>query len=647
MATIHNPVRILLVEDNPPDAFLFAEAARRGGLNVEIDQCPDGEQFLQRIRGHKLRHRPDLCVIDLSLPKVNGLELLKVIRTVPPLERVPIMVLTSSRSPQDKQECLDLGANAFVTKPTGFDDFVNVVGSAIRSALVGEFALQRLAAIIESSQDAIISMSMDGVVQSWNSGATEIYGYTAEEMIGRQITVLLQKERIDEEAEIRRRVERGESVRHFETVRIRKDGHEIFVSLTVSPLVNGRGLTVGLSHIARDITSTKAAEEHMRQRQKLESLGILAGGVAHDFNNLLTGILGNASMLLDTGSIATEDQPFLLAILKAAERAAGLTRQLLAYAGKGRFVTAPVNLSELTAETSNLVENLIPPGAILQLDLCDDLPCIAADSGQLQQVIMNLIINAAEAIGDDRSGTVRIATSVRHIDESFLRTGWSRDDLVSGRYVALEVVDTGCGMSESVLSKIFDPFFSTKFAGRGLGLAAVLGIVQSHAGALKVSSIAGTGSTFELLFPAIEARPLARVAEPQSFEAQCSGAILVVDDEELIRDFARSALQASGYRVILATNGAEAVETVRAAPDEIALVLLDLKMPVMGGEEAFRELRTIRPALRVLLSSGFDEIAAIGSLTDDGLAGFLQKPYSVAQLTHKIRIALDSPTPGA
>jgi len=496
-----------------------------------------------------------------------------------------------------------------------------------------------LSALIESSEDAIVSKTLEGIVLTWNSAAERIYGYPADEAIGRAIDFLLPPGRPDEEAEILHRIRKGERVEHYEAVRRRKDGELINVSLTISPIRSG-GRIIGASHIARDITKQKQLEEQLRHTQKLESLGVLAGGVAHDFNNLLTGILGNASLALETVSSNNPVRGMLRDILAASEHASHLTRQLLAYAGKGRFVVEPVNLSSLVREISHLVQTSIPKSVQLRLDLQEDVPAIEADSSQMQQLVMNLVINGAEAIGEGTAGTVLVATNVQDVDEQYLLTTVGNTNIPPGRYVNLEVHDTGVGMDEATIERIFDPFFTTKFMGRGLGLAAVQGIVRSHKGAMRVYSRRGKGSTFKVLLPAIE-QPVARSTREPEQVLTGTGAVLVVDDEQIVRRTAKAMLERYGYTVVLAENGQEAVTLFRMLADQIAVVLLDMTMPVMGGEETFRAVQSIRPDVKVILSSGYNEVEAVRRFTGKGLAGFIQKPYSASALAQKIKTVLD------
>jgi two-component system, cell cycle sensor histidine kinase and response regulator CckA len=387
----------------------------------------------------------------------------------------------------------------------------------------------------------------------------------------------------------------------------------------------------------------KHLEEHVRQSQKMESLGVLAGGVAHDFNNLLVGIMGNASLAIDMLPESSPIVPLLDDVVLASQKAADLTRQMLAYAGKGRFVSEPTDLSSLVQDIAGLVSTSISKKVSLCLNLEPNLPLIEADPTQVQQLIMNLLINGAEAIGD-RQGVVTVTTGLRSIEPGAATLHFGAESLEAGPYVFLEVIDNGCGMDHATKSKIFEPFFTTKFTGRGLGLAAAMGIVRGHKGALKVDSRPGEGSTFEILFPALSSGTLRR--QPSSRETvarrahQGRGHILVVDDEEVVRRAAMNALERYGYTVLLSENGQRAVDIFTGLSDQIALVLLDLTMPVMGGEEAFHRLRAIRPDVEIILTSGYDQSQALAGFAGQEVSAFMQKPYTGDELAEAVRSIL-------
>lgn len=504
--------------------------------------------------------------------------------------------------------------------------------------------MQQLAAIVESSEDAIISKTLDGIILTWNASAERLYGYPAGEAIGQAMTILLPEDRPDEETEILTRIRSGERVEHFETVRRTKNGELVDVSLTISPIRGDEGKVSGASHIARDITERKRIDAQLRHTQKLESLGVLAGGVAHDFNNLLTGILGNASLALETLSTNNPARGLLRDVMSASERASTLTRQLLAYAGKGSFIVEPINLSDLISEISRLIQTSISKNVQMRLELREDLPMVQADASQLQQLIMNLVINGAEAIGTEDNGTVLVTTGIQLVDDQYLQnTIGEATNLKPGAYVTLEVHDTGCGMNEETVRRIFDPFFTTKFTGRGLGLSAAQGIVRGHKGAMKVYSRPGRGTTFKVLLPALNQS--AEVVPPPPLISAAGGElILVVDDEEIIRKTAKSMLERHGYTVVVAEDGQRAVELFQVLSDKVAMVLLDMTMPVLSGEETFAHLKNISPGVKVLLSSGYNESEAIRRFTGKGLAGFIQKPYSSTALAEKVKAVVKEPT---
>ena len=402
---------------------------------------------------------------------------------------------------------------------------------------------------------------------------------------------------------------------------------------------NDAGEAVRMIGIAMDMTERRLLEDHLRSAQKLESIGLLAGGIAHDFNNLLTGILGNASLAQELLPARHETIPLLANVVNASERAADLTQQLLAYSGKGRFVVEPLDLSSLVDEITHLLQATIPKLVNLKLELAPDLPAVEADSSQVQQVIMNLVINAAEAIGN-RPGTVTVRTSLRRVEE---RSG---SGLQPGVYVCLEVADDGCGMDGETQARIFDPFFTTKFTGRGLGLAAVSGIVRSHRGAIQVKSAPGQGSTFEVLFAAMSQPAPAGRQSPQYEDLTGGGLVLVVDDEAAVRLTATAALRRYGYSVESANDGAAGVEAFRRRPAEFAAVLLDLTMPVLGGEQALAQIKQIRPQVPVIASSGYSEEEASQRFPAGQIAAFLQKPYSAAVLARTMKAAIPSARTG-
>ncbi len=396
----------------------------------------------------------------------------------------------------------------------------------------------------------------------------------------------------------------------------------------------------------------KALEHKLLETQKLESLGVLAGGIAHDFNNLLMTILGNAELaLLDLPALAPA-YTSVARIELAARRAAELTGQMLAYAGKGRMVIELFVMNTLVEEITALLDVSIAKTTTLRYMLAPQLPPITGDATQIRQVIMNLVLNAAEAVGAASSSIV-IATGVLHADRSYLARTWLAPELPEGEYVFLEVVDDGPGMSAETLAKIFDPFFTTKFTGRGLGLAAVLGIVRGHSGALKVESALGQGTTFTILLPAAaagqadaQAQQLADVGEAPALPSPPASAdaparlLLVIDDEEGVRLITARILERFGFTVITAADGRMGVDLFREHADSIAAVLVDLTMPRLDGEQAMREIQAIRPDARVVIMSGYDQQSLTERFAELNPAGFLQKPFQPAALRKMLQQVL-------
>lgn len=393
--------------------------------------------------------------------------------------------------------------------------------------------------------------------------------------------------------------------------------------------------------IVRDITERKAAEEQnlmyerrMLQAQKLESLGVLAGGIAHDFNNLLMAILGYADMAqrdtTDSGNVAH----CLREVENASLRAADLCKQMLAYAGKGRFIVEDIDLNEVILDTMPLLRAAISKKAKLALSLQPSRAIIRADATQIRQLLMNLITNASEALGD-QNGNIRVSTSVIAATPGQQEAPDSKDDPQTRDYICLEVFDDGCGMAPETLDRIFEPFFTTKFTGRGLGLAAVQGIVRGHNAQFDVRSTPGYGTTFRIRFPSValpDALPSQADVAYEPDTALSGGTILLVDDEELVRTLGTKMLERLGFSVITACDGVEGLETYERHREEVRAVILDLTMPRMDGEETFRQLQRIRPDVCVILSSGFNEKETVERFLGSGLAAFIQKPYRLAEL---------------
>lgn len=399
-------------------------------------------------------------------------------------------------------------------------------------------------------------------------------------------------------------------------------------------LDEGNGLLFAL-----DVSERSRLEEKLRETAKLESLGILASGIAHDFNNLLTGILANATLALDAAPRGSQLAGVLRTVIQAGERAAALANQILAYSGRGKFRIEQVNLSALVSETLALIETALGRAVQLKLDIAPAVPFVEGDPTQLQQVVMNLAINAAEAV--DNKGEVSVCTGTaeldgtRHADDVALGT-----PAAAGSYVFLEVRDSGPGMDQNTLQRIFDPFFTTKSAGRGLGLAAVLGIVRNHGGVIRVASAAGGGTSFRVYLPVSQKQPAANGIEASNALPR-GGMVLVVDDELYVRETVRRSLEAAGYTVVCAADSGEALQLFLSLGSQIEVAIVDLTMPGEEGDDVVRRLRHYDPALKVIATSGYGEPevrAKFGDLMD----AFLAKPYSSDHLCKVVASTLAS-----
>jgi PAS domain S-box-containing protein len=480
----------------------------------------------------------------------------------------------------------------------------------------------RMQAVIENAADGIITVSETDGMQSLNPAACNIFTYDESALLGKPIQQLF-----NNEAELQSLQQNKE----YEG--LRQSGEVFPLEVSISEM---RVLTQKLFLVTvRDITQEKHEREQLEHTQRLESLGVLAGGIAHDFNNLLTAILGNAAIAKARTDDLSPISPMLTNIENSSERAAELCKQMLAYSGKGKFIVKHISLTEMVEEMLVLLEVSIQKNIVMRLDLTQQLPYIEADASQMQQIIMNLVINASEAI-DKNSGTITVYTGVVNISDEYIQTTYIHDNIQAGRYVTLEVSDTGCGMSKDTQKRLFDPFFTTKFTGRGLGMSAILGIVRGHKGAIKVYSEEGKGSSFKILFPCATSDKPMGTADIKPIHQSQHGTVLVIDDEESVREIASIMLEETGYTVLTASGGVEGVATFKAQQKSIVAILLDMTMPDMDGSTVFRELKIIQPDVTVILSSGYNEQDATNRFAGKGLAGFLQKPYTPNALYKKL-----------
>lgn len=498
--------------------------------------------------------------------------------------------------------------------------------------------------LVENISLGITLINSDFEIVAVNNTQAKLLNKPAHELIGKKCFEEYVKR--DEACEYCPGIKAMQSGRPEEIITnvIRDDGSRFTARFQAFP-VSSDGEPTGFIEIVEDITERLSADEekqHLEKQiqhtQKLESLGVLAGGIAHDFNNLLMAILGNADLALLEIPETSPAKRNILEIEKASRRAADLCNQMLAYSGKGKFMTHAINISTVVEEMTQMLEVSISKNVVLKYHFAENLPLINADASQLRQVIMNLIINASESI-EGKSGVVSITTGAMDCDREYLNNTFIDEHLEEGLYVYVEVADTGCGMNEETIASLFDPFFTTKFTGRGLGMSAVLGIVRGHKGGIKVYSEVGQGTTFKMLFPAAQSTTTenGKVKQDKEDEWKGTGTILLVDDDETVRAVGKQMLERLGFTVLVAEDGLKGVGAFRQQPDDIDCVLLDLMMPHMNGDEAYREMRRIRPDVSAILSSGYSEKEVTQRFAGKGLAGFIQKPYTLAALREKLQ----------
>jgi len=497
----------------------------------------------------------------------------------------------------------------------------------------------RLALIIDSSEDAIIAQGLDGIITSWNKGAERVYGYTPEEAVGEHISLLAPSDRPDEIPETLRKIARGESIEHYESLRVTKDGRLLNVSISVSPLRNAQGDVIGASAIARDITAQRRAENQLHQSQKMEAIGRLAGGVAHDFNNILGIISACSEFLRDRIDPAAESSLYVENIKKATERGASLTRQLLAFSRASAIQPRVLDLQERLKDISKLLRPLMGDDVEVLVVSRSPAAVVEADPGQIDQIVVNLAVNARDAM--PHGGKFILETSAVKFDEVFAE---QHQAIAAGRYVVLAVSDTGNGMDEATVSRIFEPFFTTKEVGKGtgLGLATVYGIIKQSAGHILVYSEPGHGTTFKIYLPGADhkvglvSRPEAETVSPK----RQGTTILLVEDDEIMRSLTRKVLLEHGYTVLEADDGESALECVDSHKGPIDLLLTDVVMRHMSGPALVDRLNASHPNLKVVYMSGYTgELIAEREVLKRGII-LLEKPFSRTALLNTIHTTL-------
>ncbi len=629
---------VLVIDDNQAGRYTLARTLQQAGFSVI--EGSSGQDAL-----HLVARDPDVLVLDLQLPDVSGFEVCRRIKADPMTARVPILHISAEFiAPEDGGRALDSGADAYLRQPADPEVLVALVHALVRARRVREdwerlaqnenLRLRRQLTEALSLSEQRFRIGLKGSpICVWEQDIglryTWVYnllpGWETVDPVGRTDDDLIAPQDLPRLAAFKKRVlATGSRVREELSLATRSETR--VYDFAIEPLRNPSGEITGLAGTAVDITETKRLQSKLADARKMESIGLLVGGIAHQFNNFLTGILGNASLLLDSIEPAHSGRPQLDAVIEASERAAELVSRLLAFAGKESYVLEPLDLCRFVSDNLDMVRALIPAALRLETGLASDLPAIRGDASHLRRLLTSLVINAVEAIGE-REGAIRVNTGLQRVAAPGA-TSVVGEPIEPGEYVFLEVSDSGCGMDEATMLRVFDPFFTTKFTGRGLGLSAVKGIVKGHHGAIEVCSAPGGGTTFRALFPT----DLSKIHPP-------APTILVADADHFIRQMTRAVLERQGYSVLLAADAPEALSKFENYAAAISAVVLDESIPETGAAELLERFRSICPNVGVIVASGRPGHDVLPQFPSERAPLFIRKPYTARQIADLVKTA--------
>ncbi len=633
----HTP-KVLIVDDEVRMCDSLKVLLSNEGY--ETFTANDGRAALQCL----VQNDIDLALLDIVMPDMNGLEIMEHIKQN--ALNTLVIVITGHASVNSAVASLRKGAHDYLRKPFEFDELLKRVRNAVDqkalerkcNIVTEKLALseRRYQDLVNSSPDIIYTLGLDGRFTYVNPAWEKILGHKVEEVVGKTVADFAGKDCRQRYTDLFERVGyNGETIRDTSCTLRDKVGKRRVFSLSGAPNLDGSGKVSGVVGVLKDVTEQVRLESQLTQYQKMQAIGTLAGGVAHDFNNLLMGIQGRASLMflnMDSGHPYYEH---LKGIEGIVESGANLTKQLLGFARGGKYEVRPTDLNELASKTIQMFGRT-KKDIKIHTDYESDIWVTEVDRGQIEQVLLNIYVNAGHAMPE--GGSLYIQTrNVTLSDDGVRPYG-----VVPGEYVKISVKDTGIGMDAETLRRVFEPFFTTKEMGRGtgLGLASAYGIIKNHKGIIDVMSKEGEGTVLDVFIPASGQKVPEKREEPTALE-KGSEVVLLVDDEEMIIEVGQEILEEMGYKVFLARNGKEAVNVYQKNKDEIDMVILDMIMPDMGGGEAYDRIKEIEPKAKVLLSSGYSIEGQASEIMARGCNGFIQKPFSVKQLSHTIRQVLD------
>lgn len=513
------------------------------------------------------------------------------------------------------------------------------VTSMKRAESAARASEEKYRTIVATCLEGVWYIDADAHTSFVNQQMASMLGYTVEYCLGRHLSEFMDQAAWAEAEKKLERCRLGISERY--TFRFRhRLGHDVWTTLSTAPVLGAQGEYLGAVALVTDVSESRVLQQKVQHTQKLESLGILAGGIAHDFNNVLAGILGNISLAQNELSQDSRATFFLNEAELAARRAADLTRQMLAYSGRGNFAVDVIDLNSTIREVQSLLTTVVSKKASLEIRLPEGLPSVIGDATQIRQVVMNLVMNANDALKGE-AGFIRVTTSVTNASSADLKTSYLDDDLVPGTYLCIEVADSGCGMTDEGLGRMFDPFYTTKSSGHGLGLAAVLGILRAHKAAIFVDSKLNQGTTFRILLPAKEGVDVERAPKvptrPPLRSKLAGGRVLVADDEEAVRSVTCKTLERMGFECVSCSNGIEALNLLADTSLEVDLVVLDMTMPELGGDEVLAEMRRRGTTVPVILMSGFGASETDPGLLEGGPTDFIEKPFGPSELSRRVQ----------
>lgn len=635
-------MRVLIVEDSPMQSKIVSRAFAAHGYTVFT--ASTGEEARRLFCDHS----PQIAILDYHLPDMTADQLLREFKQA--AVRMVAIMITANPSPELALQFMRMGADGHVRKPFDPEHLIDLCEKAWRerSLLAVEDLLEertrqlrererQYVQLFENANDVIYTYDLSGRFTAFNRMAEQITGYTRSEALTMHVAQVIAPEHLGLHHEMTEQNVRGEISRDVcELEIVTRGGHRVPLEVSSGPIYRN-GEVVGVQGIARDVSERKRLEAQLRQAQKMEAIGTLAGGVAHDFNNLLTPILGYARLLKLRGQSGDDIYQAAQVIEGAAERCAQLANRLLGFARGGKHREMPVDLHNAVREVVDLLSRTIDKRITITQRLCTEQAVALGDPSQIQQVILNLAVNARDAM--PHGGNLHFETDVVTLDDDYCRHNLGA---TAGDYVMLSVTDTGMGIPKEIQGRVFEPFFTTKEPGKGsgMGLAMVYGIVKNHGGTIRVYSEEGSGTSFKVYWPLATGVVPAPISVEQTQPILGHGRILLVDDEEVVRTTSAELLRHIGYEVVTASDGQEAVEYYRQFGRQIDLIIIDMVMPRLSGADCFRALKAFEPNVKAILTTGFGLNEAAQRLLDEGMAGFLQKPYLINELSEVIARAL-------